>query len=165
MRNRGSVRSFSESHRAKAKRPDRTIFLPRTSPIPPPPNRQSHQPGHAAESSRCIPAQESEVPPQGSRQPRQRSQPPEQRSGRSRQESGNLPQGSGKPGQRSRKLRHGSRLPARESGLPNQGSRHPAPGSWPRKQRSCPETRQNLQKTSPKRRFSPEFHGISRIFN
>ena len=57
-------------------RPDRTIFLPRTSPLPPPPSRQSHQPGGAAESPRRFPPQESGVPPQGSRQPRQRSQPP-----------------------------------------------------------------------------------------
>ena len=34
MRNRGSVRSFSESHRAKATRPDRRIFLPRTRWLP-----------------------------------------------------------------------------------------------------------------------------------
>jgi hypothetical protein len=158
MWNRGSVRSFSESHRAKAMRPDRTIFLPRTSPIPPPPSRHSHQPGHAAESSRRFPPQESEVPPQGSRQPRQRSQPPEQRSGRSRQESGNLPQGSGKPGQRSRKLRHGS-------GDLRLGSELPIQGSGPRKQRSCPEIRQNLHQTTPKRLFSLEFHGFSRIAN
>jgi len=158
MWNRGSVRSFSESHRAKAMRPDRRFFLPRTSPIPPPPSRHSRQPGHAAESSRCVPPQESGIPSQGSRQPRQRSQPPEQRSGHSRQGSGNPPQGSPKPGQRSGKLRHGS-------GDLRQGGELPIQGSGSRKQRSCPKTRQNLQKTSSKRPFLHEFDGFSRITN
>jgi hypothetical protein len=34
MRNRGTVGSFSGSHRAKAKRPDRRIFLPQTGQLP-----------------------------------------------------------------------------------------------------------------------------------
>src|ERR1035437_4283104 len=130
MRNRGSLRRFSESHRAKATRSDRTIFLPHPNPIPPPPSRQSHQPGHAAESSHRFPPQESGIPSQGSRQPRQRSQPPEQRSGLSRQESRNLPQGSRNPGQRSGKLRHGSGDLRQGSELPNQGEWASGRGEW-----------------------------------
>ena len=52
MSNRGSVRSFSESHRAKATRPDQRIFIPQTGQLPSALRFSGGFPNHEAASSK-----------------------------------------------------------------------------------------------------------------
>ena len=57
MRNRGSVRSLTESHRAVVTRPDRKILLPqivRRLPQPHLPDDLAHSPGHFAQLPDCF---------------------------------------------------------------------------------------------------------------
>ena len=52
MRNRGSVRSFTESHRAVVLRPDRRIFIPQTGQLPSALRFSGGFPNHEAASSK-----------------------------------------------------------------------------------------------------------------
>lgn len=132
MRNRVTVGSFTESHRAKGSHPDRRIFTPQIGRLPSQGNRPPQPRSQHLESWSEPPPQRSSLLIQGSGHSEQGSENPESR--------------SGFPKRRSAKLRQRSGLLKPWSELPNQRSGRLEPRSGPLKQRVCPEIIQIHQK-------------------